>query len=142
LKKYLETHPDNFEARMDLMLVYIGAGKYHEALAEYETAKSKDKTAEDPIMAGVIYGLMGNRKAAEQQIVLAQRYAGKYYISPAGIALIYAALGDKDPAFAWLEKGYQTHAWWMVFLKIDARFDKLRSDPRFADLLRRVGFAQ
>jgi hypothetical protein len=53
--------------------------------------------------------------------------------------MIYAGLGEKDQAFAWLQKAYEERSGEMVDLKVDPRFDNLRSDPRFADLLRRVG---
>jgi hypothetical protein len=56
------------------------------------------------------------------------------------IALIYAALGEKDEAFAWLEKSFEARDKGLTFLKIDPCLDPLRSDPRFQDLIRRVGF--
>jgi len=56
-----------------------------------------------------------------------------------GIALIYAGLGEKDQAFAWLEKGYEERSFQMQWLTVEPRWDSLRSDPRFADLLRRMG---
>jgi len=68
--------------------------------------------------------------------------AKQRYISPGSIALIYAALGDKDQAFAWLEKADKGRDGILARLKVDPRFDSLRSDPRFADLVRRVGLSQ
>ena len=57
------------------------------------------------------------------------------------IAATYAGLGEKDRAFEWLEKAYDERSDWLVNLKVEQRFDGLRSDPRFADLLRRVNLA-
>ncbi|PYS53707.1 MAG: hypothetical protein DMF76_27770 [Acidobacteria bacterium] len=57
-------------------------------------------------------------------------------------ALIYAALGDKDQAFAWLDKSIDEHDLVTARLKVDQRFDNLRSDPRFAELVKRVGLPQ
>jgi hypothetical protein len=54
--------------------------------------------------------------------------------------LIYTALGDKDAAFAWLDKAMKDHSTWLVYSKWEPRLDPLRSDPRFQDLLRRIGF--
>ena len=54
-------------------------------------------------------------------------------------AAVYVGLGDKDQAFAWLEKGFQARNATMVFLALDLTYDPLRSDPRYADLLRRMG---
>ena len=56
-----------------------------------------------------------------------------------GVALVYAGLGENDQAFAWLNKGYAERTHWLVWLKLDPRWDSLRSDPRFQDLLRRMG---
>jgi hypothetical protein len=62
------------------------------------------------------------------------------YVAPADMAKIYAALGEKDQAFEWLQKAYEVRSAWLVWLKVEPLWDSLRSDPRFADLLRRVGF--
>ena len=61
------------------------------------------------------------------------------YVSPYFIALIYTGLGEKDKAFEWLEKAYHERHPYLAFLKVEPVFDTLRSDPRFADLLRRIG---
>ena len=63
----------------------------------------------------------------------------KEYVPADGIALIYAGLGDKEAAFAWLEKAYGEHAFKMAFLKVEPRWDNLRADRRYRDLLRRIG---
>jgi len=60
-------------------------------------------------------------------------------VSPFDIALIYTALGEKDTAFAWLAKAVAEHSTWLVYSKWEPRLDPLRSDPRFQDLLRRIG---
>ncbi|MGA7924847.1 MAG: hypothetical protein WCA20_02500 [Candidatus Sulfotelmatobacter sp.] len=53
--------------------------------------------------------------------------------------LAYATIGEKDKAFAWLEKGLAEKSTWLLYLKVDPGFDSVRSDPRYADLLRRMG---
>ena len=57
------------------------------------------------------------------------------------LASIYARIGEKDQAFFWLERAYQERSQWLTFLKVEPVWDSLRSDPRFTDLLRRVGLA-
>jgi hypothetical protein len=57
-------------------------------------------------------------------------------------ALVYAGLGEKDQAFACLEEGYKQHSFQMQFLQLEPRWDSLRTDPRFADLVRRIGLPQ
>ena len=60
---------------------------------------------------------------------------------PYPVAVIYAALGQKDDAFAWLERAYEERDSWMDYLGLDPRLDGLRADPRFGDLLRRMKLA-
>ncbi len=61
------------------------------------------------------------------------------YVSARGIAVVYTGLGEKEQALAWLEKAYQERSGWLVWMKTDARLDALRSDPRFQQLVKRVG---
>lgn len=65
----------------------------------------------------------------------------KNYVSPAHIASIYAGLGEKDRAFAWLEKAYEMRSRSLAWLNVAHEWDNLRSDLRFTDLLRKVGLA-
>ena len=58
------------------------------------------------------------------------------------IAQIYIGLGDNEEAFAWLEKAYSERSLWLPFLRVDRKFEPLRDDPRFKDLLRRMGFPE
>lgn len=63
----------------------------------------------------------------------------KRYVSPYGLAQIYASLGRKDDAFTWLQAAYADRAVWMGYLAVDPTFDRYRSDQRFQELLRRIG---
>ena len=60
-------------------------------------------------------------------------------MSAISFAVVYVGLGDKEQAFAWLEKAYEERTNFLAYLKVQTTFDPLRSDPRFADLVRRVG---
>jgi hypothetical protein len=62
------------------------------------------------------------------------------YVSPLDIAEFHAQLGQRDEAFAWLEKAYDERSVWMAQLSGEPKFDPLRSDPRFQDLVRRMNF--
>jgi hypothetical protein len=64
---------------------------------------------------------------------------GKRYVSSYTVAAIYAGLADKDQAFKWLEKAYEERDVWLMNLKVDPVFAKIRSDKRFTDLLARAG---
>ena len=61
------------------------------------------------------------------------------YVQPMWLAVIHVALGEKDQAFDWMQKAFEDRSAWLVYLKVDPLFDPVRSDPRFTDLLRRVG---
>jgi len=77
------------------------------------------------------------------EISLAQRKAKTGYVSPYEIAMLYADLGDKDHAFEWLDTAYQEHDLSLLYgLRTDFKMDSLRSDPRYAGLVRKIGFPQ
>jgi tetratricopeptide (TPR) repeat protein len=88
------------------------------------------------------YALAKSGKHSEAQTELNKllKLSQERFVSPYNIALIYSALEQRDDALAWLERGYNDRDPRMVFLKIDTKLNNLRSDPRFQDLLRRVGF--
>jgi len=88
---------------------------------------------------GNAYGEWGHRAEAEQILVRLNEMTRAKYVTPYGIALVYAGLGDKNQAFVWLSKAVQGRSHWLVWLNRDPRWDRLRSDPRFADLTKRVG---
>ena len=61
------------------------------------------------------------------------------YVEPYHIAVVYIGLEDTDRAWAWLERAYADRSFWLPYLKVDPRFDGIRGDPRYRDLLRRMG---
>ena len=83
-----------------------------------------------------------NRKSEAQAILQELSALSKQrYVPSYPIAAIYAALGQKEEAFTWLERAYDERDSWMDYLGLDPRIERLRSDPRFADLLRRMNLA-
>lgn len=88
---------------------------------------------------GHAYGEWGHQAEAKQVLVRLNQMAREKYVTPYGVALVYAGLGDRDQAFAWLNKAVAGRSHWLVWLNRDPRFDRLRSDPRFDDLKKRVG---
>lgn len=88
------------------------------------------------------YAKLGRRREAEDAINKWKGLEKKQYVSNYWIGIAYAALGKKDAAFVELEKAYRAHDWFLQRLKTDPFMDSLRDDPRFADLVKRVGFWQ
>lgn len=85
------------------------------------------------------YAAFGLRGFRQKEIELDLERSKRAYVSPYNIAVLYTGLGDKQTAFEWLNKAYEERASWMIYLKVDPALDSLRSDPRFPDLVRKVG---
>lgn len=88
---------------------------------------------------GHAYAVSGQKNSANNVVAELKSLSNQRYVAPIEIAVVYAGLDDKGKAFEWLEKAYQDHSPWLIWLKVDPRFDRLHGDPRFADLLRRMG---
>lgn len=76
------------------------------------------------------------------EVAIAQYKAGANFRAPYEVAELYADLGDKDHAFEWLNTAYQEHSAGLIRLRTDPILDPLRSDPRYAELVRKIGFPQ
>lgn len=137
--KILKLDPSSFPARRYRGLAYEQKGMYREAIDEFQKGV---KVSGSPLMLA----LLGHAYAASGQKVEAQRVLselgdlqGRRYVSSYTVAAIYAGLGDKDQAFKWLEKAYEERDVWLMNLKVDPVFARIRSDKRFPDLLARAG---
>lgn len=141
LQKTLDIERNYGEAHVILGLVYEQQGRYNEAIAELQ--KNRELGGSDQRGSiGYVYAISGQRGEAQKLLAQLQEESKHKYVSPYHIAKIYEGLGEKDQAFAWLEKAYEERDSNIVNLKMDPEFDSLRSEPRFADLLRRVGLPQ
>ncbi len=89
-------------------------------------------------LLGHAYAAANRRSEAQAILQQLSALSKQRYVPSYPIAAIYAALGQKEEAFAWLERAYGERDSWMDYLGLDPRLDGLRSDPRFADLLRRM----
>jgi tetratricopeptide (TPR) repeat protein len=133
-----------------LATVYEQLAKYEEAIPEHQKnfAIRWGSSAEAAAMAAELrkaYLQSGPKGYWQKHLELAiqrRRRSPEPYQSALELVGLYGRLGDKDKAFEWLEKAYQDVDEDLTTLKVDPEFDPLRSDPRFADLLRRVGLPQ
>jgi tetratricopeptide (TPR) repeat protein len=124
-------------------LAYNSKGMYAEAIALGEESLQHDPTNQSYLrMAGYAYARMGRRREAEQMIHRFREIAKTEYVISYGIASIYAALGELDLAFAELDKAFAEHDWYLHRLKADPLMDLLCDDPRFVELVKRLGLPQ
>jgi hypothetical protein len=91
---------------------------------------------------GHAHAMFGEREKAQEIIDGLLEQAKVKPMRPTSLAIIYAGLNDRDRAFEWLEKGYENRYESALYLKVQPFYDSLRPDPRYADLLRRVGFGE
>jgi DNA-binding winged helix-turn-helix (wHTH) protein/TolB-like protein/Tfp pilus assembly protein PilF len=138
-KKILDLDPSSFPARRYLGLAYEAKGMYPQAIAEFQTGV---KLSGSPLMLALLghaYAVAGRTAEAKQVLNDLQQLQGQQrYVSPYTVAAIYAGLGDQDQAFKWLDKAVEERDIWLMNLKVDPVFAKLRSNRRFADLLARI----
>ena len=114
--------------------------RYEEAVREIE--KGIDLSGGDTRIKaclGIVHGRAGNNSAAREVVDDLIRNSEKAYVSPLDIAMIYSSMGEKDRAFEWLEKAYAERSCWLYELNADPDWEPLRDDPRFHDLVKRVG---
>jgi len=139
LGKTIEMDPSFYYARWRLGMAYELKGSLHEAITEYQNARALNDDPTVLALMGHAYAASGKRDEASRTLDQLKQIARQRYVPAYAFALLYAGLGEKDQAFQSLERGYQDRASDMPYLKVDPLIDSLRSDPRFADLLRRVG---
>jgi Flp pilus assembly protein TadD len=121
--------------------IYARQGRYEEALAEMLEVRPRIRYPRELARIGYVYAAAGKRREAIKILEEMKGLTGKRYNLGTHIAAIYAALGNKDEALAWLKKACDEHEQGVVDLKVNPRLDTLRADPRFVDLLRRVKLA-
>jgi len=133
-RKTPELDPNFPQAHSVLGRAYLQKSMYDEAIAEFEKEGSTGL-----YNIGRAYAMAGRKAEAQKVLDQLSALSKENYIVPKNVAAIYAALGNKEKAFEWLEKSYQDHSLAVgLGMKSFPGFDPLRSDPRFADLLRRI----
>ncbi|MBI3948864.1 MAG: tetratricopeptide repeat protein [Acidobacteria bacterium] len=139
LRNTLDMDPSFVWARIYLGLSYEQKGQWPEAIAEFRKARLLDETPVISAALGHAYAMAGRGREVEEVLAELKRLSQQRYVSPYSVAIIYTSLGGKDQAFEWLQKAYEGRSVGLYRLKVEPRLDSLRSDPRFQDLLRRIG---
>jgi tetratricopeptide (TPR) repeat protein len=143
LRSDLAVQPDQPTVLWYLGFALIAKGQPEEAIPVLEQSVAGSNRSPGPI--GVLvraYAQAGRRSDALRLLGELKRRQQTGYIPAAAFVNAYLGLGDNEQAFAWLERGYQEHSAILGLLKVHPYFDPLRGDPRFADLVRRVGLDQ
>ncbi|MBA2704950.1 MAG: tetratricopeptide repeat protein [Blastocatellia bacterium] len=120
---------------------YEFQGRYDEAIAAYQKAiELSERTSNILGLLGHAYAVSGRRGEALKILNELKEMSAHGYVSPYDLATLYTGLGDKDNAINHLSRAYEERAGWIITLKVEPMFDPLRSDPRFADLQRKMNY--
>ena len=129
-------------ARAFLFYALLSEGKFQEALDEIERGQSPDASPATWLMKTYLYGQWGRTGQAQHAFAKFERLAPQLHDRTLASILAYVGMGRKDRAIALLQKAYSERSNGVTGLKVDPRYDPLRGDARFQDLLRRLGLAQ
>jgi serine/threonine-protein kinase len=136
----IEIDPNFAELHWYIGMAYEQKAMLKEAEKEFQRAITLSGGFTKYIEAlGHAYAMAGKRKEAMEVMGELKEISKREHVSPYYIASIYEALGDKDKAFEWLEKAYEINDSWIPYLKVDPLFYKIRPDPRFKVLLKKLG---
>ena len=137
LQKTSELEPNFWMPHLFAASAYIEKGMYAEAIAE--SAKEKELSGFNTIPFGA-YALAKSGKPAEARAVLEEllKLSTTRYVPPYKIAFIYNALDMRNKALGWLEKAYEQRDPQMTFLKVEPKWNNLRNEPRFVDLMKHM----
>ena len=122
--------------------ILAAEGMYGDAVAHWNQSLLLSGQTQDAAALQHAYAIGGYRAYLGKELQMLQVKSQREYVAPLEFADLYTRLGDKDSAFDWLERAYKERSSWLNFLNTNPLYDSLRSDPRYADLLRRIGLPQ
>ncbi|HXA65303.1 MAG TPA: protein kinase [Bryobacteraceae bacterium] len=140
IQKTLAMDANFVPAHVYLGRAYAQKGTYPEAIAEMRKALELSEGDTNELAAlGHAYAVAHQEGEAKKILDQLKERSQQTYVQPSLIAVIHVGLGDKNQAFDWLQKAFEDRSAGLLYLKVDPAFDSVRSDPRFIDLLHRVG---
>ena len=139
IRKVIELDRNFYLAHMLLGQNYVMKGQLSDALAEFQRAIELDDDPQVLAYLAFVQAALGKKEEATKTLAQMNELARKRYVPSYAFAVVHVGLGDKDQAFQFLERSFEERAWEITYLKVEPFMDNLRSDPRFADLVRRVG---
>ena len=121
----------------------LAQGKFNEAIVEFQKSiPLSGDSPDEPAELARAYAMAGRRDEALKIVEELKKLSEHKHVSPTVMASIYTALGDKNEAFTFLNKALEERDFVLILLKVEPMFDPLRSDPRFAELVHRVGLPE
>ena len=140
LRSVIAMDPNHYQAYWTLGHTYAASGRFAEAIAASEKAVAlSDRVPGALGILGLVYGLAGRKDDATKVLNELLELNKQRYVTPASLVNVYIGLGDKEQAFFWLEKAYEERSNYVAYLNVFPIADPLRSDPRFTNLVQRVG---
>ncbi|HYP52793.1 MAG TPA: tetratricopeptide repeat protein, partial [Pyrinomonadaceae bacterium] len=140
LHRSLEIDPQSYISRQGMAWGLVHQGRFDEAVKDVEQAVAASSRQPFTLWTlGYVYAAAGRRDDALRVAEELQEVYRKYYVSPYYIAFIYARLDMREEAFHWFEEAYKRRDFWPLWMNVEPRLDALRGDPRFQDLVRRIG---
>jgi serine/threonine protein kinase/tetratricopeptide (TPR) repeat protein len=141
IRKALDLDPHFWVAHVSAARVAMHRGRYDDALAAAESARHLSGEHSEPLaLMGFCYGRMGNTDGAVKALVELESRRAAGYVPATHIALIHLGLGDVEQSVRWLERAFEGRDVWLTEAAVEPRWDALRANPGFQDLLRRIGF--
>ena len=142
-KKMIEFKPNSFQQHFYLGWALELVNRFNESISEFQTALKLNPNATYIVAAmGYVYALQKRTVEAKKMLDQLLKSSKQKYVDAYSFALIYVGLGDRDRTFEWLNKAYKENSNWLTYLKVEPRLDLIRSDPRFKNLMNRVGFME
>ena len=142
-RKTLEMDPGFAQARFDLAIAYDEVGRHAEAVTELEEAiRLGGRNTLYLAELARAHALGGRREDALRLLGELEALSARAHVSGYDLATVHVALGDREQALSWLARGYESRSTAMPYLKVDPSMDPLRDEPRFQDLLRKLGFSR
>jgi adenylate cyclase len=128
-------------AHQSLGWVYLHTGRQDEAIREFQNALKLSGTDDTDLQLdlGFAYAVSGKRDEARRILARMEKLHEQGIVPSGSVAILHGALGESNEAFAWLEKAYEERDPQLTYIKAGRRFEPLRKDPRFKQLVRRVG---
>ena len=142
LRGVIAMDANHYQAYWILGHTYAANKQFGQAIAASEKAVELSERAPGALgILGLVYGLAGRKDDANKILSELLELSKRRYVTPAALVNVYIGLGQNDQAFVWLEKTFQERSNYLTYLKVFPIIDPLRSDPRYVDLVRRIGLS-